>query len=171
MKSKIIAFLSIFLLGSTLPLLAQKVALIDMAYITERIPEYAELNRTLEERRAQYQKTIEGQEAEVQKLYKAYQKESNRLTAEQRQAREEEIINREESIMQLKRKYFSPDGELAKWREEQMKPLEDLLWRVLKNLAQAGGYSIIMDKASGKIVYADPAVDLSEHVVRALGRH
>lgn len=71
--------------------------------------------------------------------------------------------------MELKRKYFSPDGELAKWRQEQMKPLEDRLWRVLKALAQANGYSIIMDKASGKIVYADPAVDLSEHVVRALG--
>lgn len=171
MKSKIIALLAVLLLSSTLPLLAQKVALIDMAYITERIPEYNELNGAMEERRAQHQKTIQAHEAEVQKLYKAYQKESSRLTAEQRQAKEDEIISREESIMELKRKYFSPEGELAKWREEQMKPLEDRLWRVLKALAQSGGYSIIMDKASGKIVYADPAVDLSEHVVRALSRN
>lgn len=169
MNNKVIILLALLTLGGILPLSAQKVALIDMAYITERISEYSLLNKNLEERRMQYQKNIEAQEVEVQKLYKAYQKEANRLTADQRQAKEEEIISREEAIMELKRKYFSPDGELAKWRQEQMKPLEDRLWRVLKALAQANGYSIIMDKASGKIVYADPAVDLSEHVVRALG--
>ena len=168
MNGKVLILLAALLLGASLPLSAQKIALVDMAYIMEKIPAYNELNSKLEERRVEYQKAIEKQEAAVESLYKKYQKEASGLKAEQRQAREEEIISREESILELKRRYFSPEGELSKYREQQMKPIEDSMWRVLKSIAQAGGYSIIIDKASSKIVYADPAVDLSEHVLRSL---
>ena len=50
-----------------------------------------------------------------------------------------------------------------------MKPIQDRVWTAMKELARRGGLQLIIDRSSSKIVYADPALDVSESIVSMLG--
>ena len=39
----------------------------------------------------------------------------------------------------------------------------------MKELARRSGYQLIIDRTTSKIVYADPALDVSEGIIAALG--
>lgn len=160
-------FLAFFLcLGSAS---AQKLGLVDMNYILGKIPAYEKMNHQLEETSKKWQGELTKLESEAQSLYKKYQADLVMLSAEQKRAREEVIIAKEKQAYELKRKYFGPEGELVKRREAMMKPIQDEVWATLKVIAAKEGYQIIFDRSSGKIVYADPASDVSAQVLETLG--
>lgn len=148
---------------------AQKTALVDMEYVLGKIPAYEMMNRQLEDLSKKWQEEVNREEQEAQGLYKKYQSELVFLSPEQKKAKEEAIVGKEKAAYELKRKYFGPDGELFKRREALMKPIQDEVWKSLKELALRSGYQIIIDKSSSKIVYADPSADISASVLQKLG--
>lgn len=148
---------------------AQKTALVDMEYILGKIPAYEMMNRQLEDLSKKWQEEVNREEAEAQKLYKTFQSDFVFLSTEQKKVKEEAIIAKEKAAYELKRKYFGPEGELFKRRETLMKPIQDEVWKSLKELALRSGYQIIIDKSSSKIVYADPSADISASVLQKLG--
>lgn len=148
---------------------AQKTALVDMEYILGKLPAYEMMNRQLEDLSKKWQEEVNREETEAQNLYKKFQSDLVFLTPDQKKRQEDAIIAKEKSAYELKRKYFGPEGELFKRREALMKPIQDEVWKSLKELALASGYQIIIDKSSSKIVYADPAADISASVLQKLG--
>ena len=148
---------------------AQKFALVDMEYILKKDPSYEVMNRQLEDLSKKWQSEVTTLENKAQAAYKSYQGEVAFLSAEQKTAREEAIVSVEKQAYELKRKYFGPEGELFKKREALMKPIQDRVWAAMKELARAQGYQLIIDRTSSKIVYADPALDVSETLVAKLG--
>ena len=148
---------------------AQKFALVDMEYILKKDPSYEVMNRQLEDLSKKWQSEVTTLENKAQAAYKSYQGEVAFLAAEQKTAREEAIVSVEKQAYELKRKYFGPEGELFKKREALMKPIQDRVWAAMKELARAQGYQLIIDRTSSKIVYADPALDVSETLVAKLG--
>lgn len=171
MIRKISGFILSLLLANTLSWAqsAQKVHLVDMEYILSKVPAYLKMNEKLEAQSQMWQNEVKKLEAEASKLYEKFQNDISRLTLEQRRTSEEAIIAKEKAAYELKRKYFAPDGELAKRREAQMKPIQSEVWNSIKELALTNGIQIIIDKSTGKIVYADPAADLSPYVVQKMG--
>lgn len=168
MTKKILAFIGLLLLsvGSTW---AQKTALVDMEYMMSKIPAYATMTRQLEEQSKKWQAEVTKLENEANALYKRFQAEAANLGQEQRRQQEEAIVAKERTAYELKRKYFGPEGELLKRREALMKPIQTEVWKALKDLAQTGGIQLILDKSTGKIVYADPAIDLSALALQKMG--
>ena len=107
---------------------------------------------------------------EAQTLYKNYQSEAVFLSEEQKTKKEEEIVAKEKEASELKRKYFAPDGELYKKRESLMAPIQDEIYNAVKELADAKGYSLILDRASdASIIFASPRIDISNEVLSKLG--
>lgn len=148
---------------------AQKTALVDMDYILSKIPAYEMMNRQLEDLTKRWQAEVGKGEEEAQAMYKKFQADIVFLSSEQKKNREEAIVAQEKATYELKRKYFAPEGELMKRREALMKPIQDEVWKALKDLAQSNGYQIIFDRTSGRIVYADPASDISSLVLSRMG--
>lgn len=148
---------------------AQKTALVDMEYILSNIPAYTTMNQQLEAQSKKWQAEVTKLENEAGALYKKFQAEASRLSPELRKVEEEAIIAKEKEAYELKRRYFGPEGELVKKRENLMKPIQTEVWNSLKDLALAHGLQIIIDKASGKIVYADPNADISALVLQKMG--
>lgn len=149
--------------------LAQKTALVDMDYILSKIPAYEMMNRQLDDLTKRWQTEVSNGESEAQAMYKKFQADAVFLSPEQKKSREEAIIAQEKATYELKRKYFAPEGELMKRREALMKPIQDEVWKALKDLAQSNGYQLIFDRSSGRIVYADPAADISSLVLNRMG--
>ena len=149
---------------------AQKFALIDMEYILENIPAYERANEQLEQASRQWQSEVEKISEEAKTLYKNYQSQIASLSETQRGKKEEEIVAKEKSAAELRRKYFGPEGELYKKRESLMQPIQDEIYNAVKEIATQNGYAVVVDRASASsIIFASPSIDVSNEVLAKLG--
>ena len=169
MKKKLIAICAALLLpfGS---IFAQKVVLVDMEYLLSKNANYTQAISQVEGQSKKWQGEVTKLEQEASILYQNFQNEVSRLTPEQKKLREEAIIAKEKSAYELKRKYFAPEGELYKYRERLIKPIQDKIWTSIKTIALNNGLGIVLDKSSGKIIYADPNMDISAAVLQQLAQ-
>lgn len=149
---------------------AQKYAFVDTEYILNNIPSYKAAQEQLDKISKDYEQEISDRYAEVDKMYKAYQNEVVLLTQEMRKKREDEIIKKEQEVKDLQQKYFGPEGELFKKREELVKPIQDEVYNAVKEIAVEGNYAVIFDVASGPaFLYTNPRYDLSDLVLKKMG--
>ena len=92
------------------------------------------------------------------------------LTDEMQKKREEEIVAKEKAAAELRNKYFGPEGELYKRRQNLMKPIQDDVYNAIKKVAEERGYQAIFDRASSAdVVFASPRIDVSREVLSKLG--
>lgn len=149
---------------------AQKFALIDMEYILENIPAYGQANEELAGASKQWQEEVEKLAGEAKELYKNYQSQIALLSETQRGKREEEIVAKEKAVSDLRRRYFGPEGELYKMREELIGPIQDEVYAAVKAISTQRGYTMVIDRASASsIIYASPAIDISDEVLSRMG--
>ncbi|HOK50407.1 MAG: OmpH family outer membrane protein [Bacteroidales bacterium] len=167
-RSRIITFLLALMLG--MGSYAQKFAYIDTEYILNNIPAYKQAQDQLDKLSEGWQREVENMYAEIDKMYRDYQAEKVLLTEEMKKKREEEIMNKEKAAKELQKKYFGQDGALFKKRDELIKPIQDEIYKAVKELATEGGYAIIFDSSAGaSILYTDPKLDKSDAVLQKLG--
>src|SRR3712207_6711813 len=112
------------LLALTVGASAQKFALVDMQYILKNIPNYEMMNEQLETVSKRWEQEVKTLQNEAEMLYKKYQSDLVFLSAAQKKEREEAIVKTEQKAAELQGKYFGPEGELFKKRNEMMKPLQ-----------------------------------------------
>lgn len=149
---------------------AQKYALIDMEYILKNIPAYEMANEQLNQVAKRWQKECDDLTKEAEALFKNYQADMVFLTDEMKQQRADEVKAKEQEVMELRRKYFGPEGELYKKRESLMKPIQDDIYNAVKKLAEERGYMMVIDRASStEIIFASPKADISNDVLAKLG--
>ena len=149
---------------------AQKFALVDMDYIFKSIPAYERANEQLSQVSRKWQAEVDALTTEAQTLYKNYQNEVVFLSAEQKKARQDAIMEKEKEAAELKRKYFGPEGELFKKRTALMTPIQDEVYNAVKDIADLRGYQLILDRASDTgIIFGSPKIDISDEVLRKLG--
>lgn len=149
---------------------AQKMALIDMEYILESIPAYQQATSQLDQLSQRYQKEIDAKSKEAETLYKAYQKNASTLNAAQRTQQEEAIIAKEKETMELRQKYFGPEGEMEKQQNALMTPIQDKIYEAVKQISLQKGYDAVIDRASAaSIIFASPRLDISNEVLSVLG--
>jgi outer membrane protein len=165
---KIIVIISALVISGAL--FAQKFAYIDTDYILNNIPAYKSAQDQIDKLSDSWQKEVEGLYTEIDKMYKTYQSEKVLLTEEMKKKREEEIVNKEKEAKDLQKKYFGQDGSLFKKREELVKPIQDEVYKAVKEMAIEGGYSIIFDSSAGAtMLYTDPKFDKSDAILQKLG--
>ena len=169
MKKK--SFIALALMfSSMLSVAAQKFALVDMEYILKNIPAYERANEQLNQTSKKWQAEVEALNSQAKKMYDNYQNESVFLSAEQKKAKEKAILKKEKEASELKKKYFSPEGELYKKRESLIGPIQDEIYNAVKTVAEQRGYQLVLDRASDNgIIFASPAADISNEVLGKLG--
>jgi outer membrane protein len=167
---KKILLLTIVAMSAFISATAQNWALVDMEYILKNIPAYESATQQIEQSSKKWEKEIAALNTEVQTLYKNYQSEMVLLSDEQKKERTQEILEKETKVKDLKRKYFGNDGELYKKRESLMKPIQEEIYNAIKDIAEAKKYMRVDDRASSpSILFANPAVDISDDVLAKLG--
>ena len=149
---------------------AQKFALVDMEYIMKNIPAYEMANEQLNQLSQRWQKEVEAKGKEVQTMYNNFKSDMVFLTDEQKQKREQEIVDKEKEANELNYKYFGPEGELYKKRQSLLKPIQDDVYNAVKKVSEERGYQVIFDRASSQsIIFASPKIDVSNEVLTKLG--
>jgi outer membrane protein len=149
---------------------AQKYAFVDTEYILNNIPSYKAAKDQLDKISEEWQKEIETKYTEIEQMYKDYQAEKVLLTDEVQKQREEDIIEKEKSVKELQKTYFGQNGSLFKKRQELIKPIQDEIYKAVKDIATESGYAVIFDTSSGPtMLYTNPRYDVSDEVLEKLG--
>jgi outer membrane protein len=163
-------FLLACMLGFGLVGFSQKYAIIDTRYILDKMPDYKEAQKQLDEIAAGWQKEIDAKQVELDKMYKDYEGEQVMLTEELRKKREDQLFNKEKDLRDQQRKRFGFEGDLFKKRQELIKPIQDKVYNAVQKMAVGRGYDFVLDKSEGiTIIFADPKLDKSEDVLKDLG--
>lgn len=164
------ALFTLVILCAALTANAQKYALIDMEYILKSIPAYERANEQLAQVSKRWQAEVEALNTEAATMYKNYQNEIVFLSQEQKQKKQDAIMQKEKEAADLKKKYFGPEGELFKKRESLMSPIQDEIYNAVKEVAELRGYQLVLDRASDNgIIFASPRIDISNEVLQKLG--
>lgn len=168
MKKFTILTAAMFLFAGTA--MAQKFAFCDTDYILQNIPSYNAAQEQLNKVSKTWEEEVAAEYEVIEKMYKTYQSERVLLTEEMRKKREEEIVTKERQVKELQAKYFGPEGSLAAKRMELVKPIQDAIYKAVKELSAEGSYAVIFDTSSGaSILYSNPRYDLSDEVLKKLG--
>jgi outer membrane protein len=166
---KIILLLTVLCISAFM-VKAQKFAFVDTEYILNNIPAYKAAKEQLDKISEDWQKEIEAKYAEIDQMYKDYQAERVLLAEDMRKKREEMIVNKEKEAKELQKSYFGQNGALLKKRQELIQPIQDEIYKAVKDLATEGGYAVIFDTSSGPtMIYTNPRYDISDEVLQKLG--
>lgn len=148
---------------------AQRYAIVDTRYIFEKMPEYKQVQKTIDETAATWQKEIDTKQATLDKLYNEYDSQGAMMTDDLKLKKEDELFEKEKELRDLQKKRFGFEGDLFKKRMELMKPLQDKIAAAVNRLVSANGYDLVFDKSEGKsIIFADPKLDKSDEILREL---
>lgn len=164
------AFLFLILLSAPFVLKAQKYCYVDTQYILSNMPEYSEAQNELNKTSEKWQREIELRYEAIENMNKAYRAERVLLTEDMKREREEEIAQSELEAKELQKKRFGLNGDLFKKREELIKPIQDKIFKAIKELAEGGNYMVIFDKSNqSSIIYASPKYDKSDRILKKMG--
>jgi outer membrane protein len=149
---------------------AQNFAYVDTEYILNQIPEYKSAQKKIDEMAEQFQKEVDDAYIAIDKLYKAYKAEEVLLNNQQKQDRQQEIMDKEKAAKELQQKYFGFEGELFKKREQLIKPIQDRVFDAIQRVAKSQDLDFIFDK-SGDVVmlFTNARYDKSDEVLEELG--
>ena len=147
----------------------QKFAYVDSDYILSNIPEYADAQEELNAMSTQWQNEVKAVYDKVSEMYKKYQTEMVLLSEDQKRAREQDIVNKEQEAKNLQMQYFGAEGQLYQNREELVQPIQEKIYNALTEVSQTKGYTFVFDMASGtSILYASEKADISDDVLDQL---
>jgi outer membrane protein len=167
---KKITILAAILFATTTFVSAQKIAVVDTKYILEKIPDYKEAQKKLDQFSELWQREIDVKNTEVEKMYRDFEAEQVMLSEELKKKREDQLFNKEKELRDLQKKRFGYEGDLFKKRQELVKPIQDKVFNAIQKIAQQRGYDLMLDKSEGiTVIFADPKLDRSDDVLREMG--
>jgi Skp family chaperone for outer membrane proteins len=166
-------FLLLLIFGITLTSNAQakgaKIGYIDMDYILENVPEYKEASVQLEQKAQKWKQDIEVKKNAIKKLEEILKSERALLTKELIDEREEEIKFLENDLIDYQQKRFGSNGDFMIQKISIAKPVQDQVFTVVQDIAEARGYDFIFDKSSDlTMLFSAKKFDISDRVVKTI---
>ena len=147
-----------------------KIGYIDSEVLKERLPEFREAQRKLDQLRQDYENQAKDREAKLMKLQEDFRKQELLMS----EARKAELqADFEEKVRQLQaftQEKFGPEGELMRKNIELSEPIFKKINDALKTLAEEEGYDFVFDAAapSSGLVFAGEDYDLTETLLESL---
>lgn len=170
--NKKVVFFAFFLLS--INLIAQKpqrFGYIDMEYILENIPEYAEAETRINAKATTWQRNIEEKQSEIDDLKADLRNEKVLLTKELIEEKEEDINIKELELKKLQAAYFGVNGDLFFLKKQLVKPIQDLVYNAVQDIAVKRKYDFILDKSTALVMlYTNKQYDISDLVITSISR-
>ena len=174
MKTTKFIFLSLAIVCFSLSVQAQRgarIGYIDMEYILESVPEYQEASTQLEGKVQRWKKDLDKMNDEIEQMKLNLSNEQVLLTKELIEERDEEIKILEEEMLKYQQDRFGPNGDLDIQRRQLVQPIQDQVFNIVQDIAEAKKYDFIFDKSADVVMlFAAKRNDISEQVLRSINR-
>ena len=174
MKTNKTLFLTFAILCFSFMATAQRgvrIGYIDMEYILESVPEYKEATVQLEGKVQRWKQDIEKKQKEVDQMKLNLANERVLLTSELIIEREEDIKIKEDEMLQYQQDRFGPKGDLMIQKRQLVQPIQDQVFNIVQEIAEAKKYDFIFDKSADVVMlFAAKRNDISDVVLRSIER-
>lgn len=171
MTKKFFLFAFLILGFSSIAQKAQKIGFVDLEYILENIPEYMEAQSKINTKAITWQNDIEQQQKEIEALRVALNNEKALLTKALIEEKEEDIQIMELDLKNLQIAHFGTNGDLFFLRQQLVKPVQDIVYNAIQDIASKRKFDFVMDKSSSLLMlYTNKEFDISELVLNSITR-
>ena len=171
MTKRIFLFAFLILGFSSIAQKAQKIGYVDLEYILENIPEYMEAQATINAKAITWQNDIEKQQKEIEALKAELNNEKALLTKALIEEKEEDIQIKELDLKNLQIAHFGTNGDLFFLRQQLVKPVQDIVYNAIQDIATKRKFDFVMDKSSALLMlYTNKEFDISELVLNSVTR-
>lgn len=142
-----------------------RIGYVNSERILEAAPGAREAEETFQREMQRFQGELQRLGEELQKMVTEFEQQQVMLSPDARRTRQE-------AIQQKNRQYVERQQQLeeqaGRRQAELVEPIMKRIHDAIEEVRRAGNYAIILDAASGLLVAADPALDLTDQVVTRL---
>ena len=149
---------------------AQKFAYCDVDKILNTMPDYQKAQTDLDNIAAKWRQEIAQEYDKIKGMYNKYQAEQVLLSEETRKQREDEITQKETEVRELQKSKFGTEGALFLKRQELVKPLQEKVYNTIERYANDKGYEFIFDKGTAGMIFSNPKYDITDDLIKELGK-
>jgi len=169
-----VLFSIVFVAASVTVSHAQKgarIGYIDMEYILENVPEYQEAKNQLSSKVSKWKRDLDKMRQEIEQLKLNLSNERILLTKELIEEQEEEIKILEDEMIAYQQNRFGPNGDLDVQRRQLVQPIQDQVFNLVQELAEAKKYDFVFDKSADVVMlFAAKRNDISDQIWRSINR-
>ena len=146
-----------------------RLAYIDMDEILENVDEYATASQLLEQNVEEWKKEIEVKKMELKGREEQLQAEKVLLTPELIDDRQTELDIFRKEVVDLQRKFFGPNGQYINQKNKLLKPIQDQVLSIVRQIAQERKYDFVFDRSSDLVMlYSSKNYDISSLVLQRI---
>ena len=146
-----------------------RLAYIDMDEILENVEEYKTASTLLDKNVADWKKDIELKKMELKGREEQLKAEKVLLTQELIEDRKSELQLFRSEIIDLQTKYFGPAGDYIQQKNNLLKPIQDRVLTIVRQIAQERKYDFVFDRSSDLVMlYSAKNYDISNLVLQRI---
>ena len=160
----------LLLVAFVIPSSAQmKIGYINSEAIMQQLPEAQDAQKQLDAISTDWQAELTKMQTDLQHRFEDYDKKKLVMSDKRRAEIEKELQDLEKKMVDYRTAKFGANGELFSKQNELMKPVQDKLFKAVKDIADEGGYDYVFDKSSTTLLmYSNEKNDLTSKVLAKL---
>jgi len=164
------ALVALMMLGAAAAHADVKLAFIDSDVLKERLPEFQEAQRKLDQLRQEFEREAKDREAKLLKMQEDFRRQELIMSEARKAELQSEFEGKVRELQEYTQGKFGPEGELMRKNMELSAPIFEKINAVLRQLALDEGYDFIFDSAAPGtgLVYAGERYDVTEKVLERL---
>jgi outer membrane protein len=164
LASLVLAASPVVLPGLSAPAQAEvTVAVVDFQDAINRVKDGTSAKTRLEGMFAAKRKAIEDMETRLMTMQQDYQKQAMVLSDAARQAKETEIMTLQQQYQQT---YMQSEQEMQAAYAKEMEALIGRMQIIVEGIGQERGYTLVLERTEGGVVWAPTAIDITAEVVK-----
>ncbi len=140
-----------------------KIAFVDMQRALLEVEDGKKAKSQLETMKTQRQGQLDAQQDELRKMQKDLEAQSEFMTAEVKNTKEKDF---REKLGKLQLTYAQLQQELAKEEAQLTKGIFQRMGRILQEIGEKEGYSMIFEKTESSLLWAQRHLDLTNDLIR-----
>jgi len=157
-------------IAAAMPAAAQmKIGYLNSEAIMQQLPEAQDAQKQLDGITADWQTELTKMQSDLQHKFEEYDKKKLIMSDKRRSEVEKELQDMDRKMVDYRTAKFGTSGELFAKQNELMKPIQDKVFKAVKDVADEGGYDYVFDKSSTTLLmYSNEKNDLTAKVLAKL---
>ena len=169
MKKIFIILPAVILFTSSLIYAQLKIGYVDSDTIMDNVPDVQDARQKLDELIREWQTELKKLESEYRTKKDDFEKRNLIMSDQLRAEAKQELAELEKNLSQYRDKKFGPNGELFQKQDELMKPLQNKIFNVIKEIAEEEELDFVFDRSGDiMLLYAKAEYDLTAKVIEKL---
>jgi len=158
------------LIATVVPSFAQmKIGYINSEAIMQQLPEAQDAQKQLDGISSDWQTELAKMQTDLQHKFEDYDKKKLIMSDKRRAEVEKELQDLDKKMVDFRTAKFGANGELFTKQNELMKPIQDKVFKAVKDVANEGDYDYVFDKSSSTLLmYSNEKNDLTSKVLAKL---